>query len=220
LSLGGFWPSIAKVSDVAAVEDHPLAGPRIVEAPRARRRRLKPAIRRAEILVAAARTMRRRGAATTIEDVAQEARAARGTVYLYFPTWEALVLELRSLVLAEFGRRAAPLLSRAPADGDWPRRSEQLTSALVDFLVGLGGLREGLFHAPGVARLSPDVTAPVAELLWAGADAGHLAADDPEATARLICAAAHATADAVAAGESRERALAALGDLVRRAVAR
>ena len=208
------------MSALAAVEETPSPSQRIAEAPRHRRRRLKPAIRRAEILLAAARVMRRRGAATTIEDVAQEAGAARGTVYLYFPTWEALVLELRSLVLVEFGRRAAPLLAGTPADRDWPRGAEQLASALVDFMIGLSGLREGLFHAPGVPRLSADATAPMAAFLRAGAGAGQLAADDPESTARLICAAAHATADAIVAGEGRLRALAALGDLVRRAVAR
>ena len=170
--------------------------------------------------MAAARVMRRRGAATTIEDVAHEAGAARGTVYLYFPTWETLVLELRSLVLVEFSRRTAALLGTAPADGNWRRRAEQLTAAFVDFQVGLGGLREGLFHAPGVPRLSREVTAPIAGLLRAGAEAGELATDDPESTARLICAAAQATADAIAASEPRERALAALADLVRRATAR
>jgi len=218
LSPGGFGPSIAAVSAVETVEERP--GPRIAEAPRAPRRRLKPAFRRAEILVAAARAMRRRGAATTIEDVAHEAGAARGTVYLYFPTWERLVLDLRGLVLAEFGRRAAALIGTAPADGDWPRRAGRLTSAFADFLVGLGGLREGLFQAPGVPRLSRDVTAPITALLRAGVEAGELAADDPESTARLICAAAQATADAIAAGEPRDRALAALTDLVRRAIAR
>ena len=220
MSLDGFGPSIATVSAVVSVEEHENPSPRIAEAPRARRRRLKPAIRRAEILVAAARVMRRRGAATTIEDVAHEAGAARGTVYLYFPTWETLVLELRSLVLVEFSRRTAALLGAAPADGNWRRRAEQLTAAFVDFQVGLGGLREGLFHAPGVPRLSREVTAPIAGLLRAGAEAGELATDDPESTARLICAAAQATADAIAASEPRERALAALADLVRRATAR
>lgn len=205
---------------IAPVEDQTGPSLRIVEAPRARRRRLKPAIRRLEILVAAARAMRRRGARTTVEDVAHEAGAARGTVYLYFPTWEALVLELRRLVLAEFDLRAARLAG-APADGDWLGQAEQLARALADFLLGLGGLREALFHAPGLPRrLGQDADAPIARLLVAGADAGLLAAADPEATARLICAAAHAAADAIAAGERRPRVLAALGELVRRAVAR
>lgn len=163
--------------------------------------------------------MRRHGSATTIEDVAREAGAARGTVYLYFPTWEALVLELRRLVLAEFELRAAPLVAHAP--DDWPLRTQQLSFALVDYLVGLGGLRDGLFCAPNVPRLSArDASAPIVELLRAGVKAGQLAPDDPDSTGRLIGAAAHATADAIAAGEPRERALAALGDLARRAVTR
>ena len=60
--------------------------------------------RRDQLLAAALRLMASRGfAATSIEDVARQAGVAKGTVYLYFPTKDALlaaVLETQSLMPA------------------------------------------------------------------------------------------------------------------------
>jgi AcrR family transcriptional regulator len=204
--------AVAKASGSGAAEDR--TGPR---------RRLKPAIRRLEILEAAARVMRRMGAAANVEEVAREAKAARGTFYLYFPSWEELALELRRLVFAEFARRGAEF-TQAPADGDWAGQVDRLALAFVDFTLALGGLHEALFHGPGSqlpAGACQHTAAPLmSDVLVAGTRAGGFAVSDPEATARLIYAVMHETVDAICGGQDRERSLAAMRRVVAGALAR
>ena len=48
-------------------------------------------------LVHAATTLLRRGAAPTVAEAAEEAKVSRATAYRYFPTQEALLLEIASL---------------------------------------------------------------------------------------------------------------------------
>jgi AcrR family transcriptional regulator len=188
---------------------------------RAARRRLQPQARRSEIIEAAERAMRERGAATSAQDVVNAAGVARGTFYLYFPTWEDLVLEVRGRVFDEFERR---YLASEPTVGDvdWPQVVDRLAVAFVEYTLELGGLHHAVFH--GAAAMARPIAAAdravgrVAALLRAGSAAGGLAQTDPEATAPLIFAILHETVDLIEAGADRERSLAAMRQLLRRAL--
>jgi AcrR family transcriptional regulator len=51
------------------------------------RRRLNLEVRRQQIIEAAERLLKQNGPDVRVEDVEREAAAAKGTFYLYFPTW-------------------------------------------------------------------------------------------------------------------------------------
>ena len=72
--------------------------------PRKGRRRLKPAVRRSELLDAALRVLRSKGPAKVrVEDVTRAAGAAKGTFYLYFSSWEDLLVAVREHLLSTYG---------------------------------------------------------------------------------------------------------------------
>jgi len=188
------------------------------------RRRLAPDARKVELLEAAERVLRKRGAAETrVADVARAAGAAKGTFYLYFASWEDLLRELRKRAFSTFDRRLAPALPPADA-ADWWRLVDALAAGFVDFVLELEGLHEAIFHG-AIADERPrdpatDAVARVARFLEAGAAAGAFARLDAEPTARLVFAMLHAAADAIAAGDDRERVLRALHVTLRRVLRR
>ena len=65
------------------------------------RRRLQPDERREELLKAA-ESLLRRGGTVRVEDVVAEARAAKGTFYVYFATWDDLLMAVRARIFAAF----------------------------------------------------------------------------------------------------------------------
>ena len=82
--------------------------------PRADRRRLKPDERRAQLLEAAIQVFARRGLRRgTHADVAEACGVVVGTVFLYFPTREALLAE----VLAEVARESTAIAERCHGGG-------------------------------------------------------------------------------------------------------
>jgi AcrR family transcriptional regulator len=184
------------------------------------RRRLQPQARRTEIIEAAERVLRLRGTAAGVQDVVDEAGTARGTFYLYFPTWDALILELRRRIFNEFDRHHAAAL--AAAGGDWPGLMDRLAVAFVDFTLQLGGLHKAVFHGPATLAASATLDTAIVRieaLLRAGSKAGGLAVADPASTARLLFAVLHETVDAIEGGADHERAIAAMRQLLRRGVA-
>lgn len=189
---------------------------------RNRRRRLEPRARRQEIIEAAERLLRAHGAEVRVEDVVREAGAAKGTFYVYFATWDDLLVTVRERIFAAFDE-ANPMPADPDGSTDWPRLLEALATAFVDATVELGGLHEALFHSDFAQRRPiPADHHPVARLtflLKAGRDASVFEDVDPQPTARLLFAVIHETADAVAAGEDRERALMAMRWILRRTLA-
>jgi len=100
---------------------------------------------------------------------------------------------------------------------------ERLAIAFVEEVAAMGGLHEVLFHTD-FARRRPvaekdDPVRRLERILRAGREAGAFADLDAGPTARLIFAVIHETADAVEAGEDRERALNVLLDVVARLAA-
>lgn len=86
--------------------------------------------RRAAILAAAADAFDRLGFEQTAMDwLAERAGVAKGTLYLYFPTKEAVFLALYLRELTAWSERVQPALGRLPAN-DVPRLAGALADAL------------------------------------------------------------------------------------------
>lgn len=183
------------------------------------RRRLAPEIRRAELLAAARRLLAAQGAAVRVEDVVREAGAAKGTFYVYFATWDDLLEAIRAQLFDEF-EQTHPML--APAGGDWLAHIEARALAFVDTIVAMGLLHETIFHSDFAARRPMSAEfhphGRLAKVLRAGQAAGALGRFDAGATARLLFAVIHETADAVADGGDRERWASAMRDVLRQAL--
>lgn len=185
------------------------------------RRRLNPDQRRRELLTTAERLLRLRGTAVRVEDVVAAAGAAKGTFYAYFDTWLDLLDTIRAEQVTAFRGTLAPLLGDPPLGG-WERVLPDLATALIDFIIGLEGLHEVLFHSdfPRLRPLPPTEKPPavIAGIIRRGQAAHAYAAVDPDATAILLFAIIHETADAIVAGADRARALAALHEMLHRSL--
>jgi AcrR family transcriptional regulator len=183
------------------------------------RRRLRPDIRRLEIIEAAEKLLKKHGTAVRVEDVVAEAKAAKGTFYAYFATWDDLLETIRSDKVAEVEKAAAPILAFG-AQTDWRRVLPSLAVVLIDFIVASQGLHEALFHS-AFTRNRPEpphkrLAARLAQILTAGMAAGAYAKLDAEPTGALVSAVIHETADRILAGADRERALEALDHALHR----
>ena len=169
---------------------------------------MEPDARREEILVAAERILRRSAANDVrVEDIVREAGAAKGTFYLYFPSFDALLVALRERVFVEFDARY-PLPA---AVKDWSRLSDFLAAGFVDFTLGLGGLHHALFHGTAMQALeSFGAVSRIAAFIEAGMKAGAFTKLDAQPVARLTFAMLHEAVDAIEAGEDRPRVLRSL----------
>lgn len=182
------------------------------------RRRLDPLARRLEIIDAAERLLAVDGAAVRVEDVAREARAAKGTFYVYFATWEDLLEAIRGRLL---GRLHDLMALPTEADGpiDWLALMDRLGEVFVAFNLELGALHDVLFHSDFARdRPIPAAEAPTVYLtaiIKAGQEAGQFAAVDPVPLARLLFAVVHEAADSVRDGADQSRTLATLRAMVR-----
>jgi AcrR family transcriptional regulator len=183
-----------------------------------RRRRLSPEARKLEIVEAAERLLQAQGARVRVEDVVREAGVAKGTFFLYFPTWDDLLETVRARLATEFETTHAP-----PPDAaiDWAERVETQAAAFVDFTQSRRGIGEAVFHSDFAQRRPQalDAVTRLASAIRSGQAVGAFGPVDPEPTARLLFAAIHDAADAVAAGGEREAILTALKTLLRRALA-
>jgi AcrR family transcriptional regulator len=183
------------------------------------RRRLSPELRRAELLHAAEKVIRKLGHQARVEDVVEEAGAAKGTFFVYFPTWLDLVIALRARAFEQFDGQYPLKTGKTP---DWTSITLRLAEGFVDFTVGMGKLHDVIFH--GEIEGEPEgaggsAIARIAALIRAGQTAGQFGRLDPEPAARALFAMLHATADAVAAGAPRDKEVATLRLLIRRCLA-
>ncbi len=96
--------------------------------PRARRKAERPS----EILEAAFEEFAEKGfVAARLEDVARRAGVTKGTIYVYFPTKEAVFLAMSEAFSQEMGARLAVFLAEAP------REEAALAEAALDYFYGL-----------------------------------------------------------------------------------
>lgn len=184
------------------------------------RRRLSPEARKLEIVEAAERLLQAHGARVRVEDVVREAGVAKGTFFLYFPTWDDLLETVRDRLASEFDA-AYPLPTEVEGPVDWPALVDSQAGAFIDFTLSRRGVGEALFHSDFAERrpLALNAIDRLSAVIRAGQEAEAFGPVDPEPTARLIFAAIHEAADAVARGGERATILAALQSLLRRTLA-
>lgn len=149
----------------------------------------------------------------------REAAAAKGTFYLYFPTWDDLLEAIRERIIKAF-EEAHPIQIGGDSGLDWPSLLDRLAIAFVDAVVAMGGLHTVLFHTDFARRRPlPEDDNPISRLtgvVRAGREAGAFADVDAHLIGRLLFAVIHETADAVEAGEDRNRSLDAMRWILRR----
>jgi AcrR family transcriptional regulator len=182
------------------------------------RRRLSPEARKLEIVEAAERLLNAHGQRVRVEDVVREAGVAKGTFFLYFPTWDDLLETVRARLVAEL-EAAYPM--PAGRRVDWADLVETHAIGFVDFTLTRQGIGEAIFHSDFAQRrpLTHTGVDRLAEVIRAGQAAKAFGSVDPEPTARLLFAAIHEAGDAIAAGGDRTATLAALATLLRRTLA-
>lgn len=184
------------------------------------RRRLQPEARKQEILEASVRLFNARGGQVRVEDVTREAGVAKGTFFLYFPTWDDLLEAVRQRLIVEFDT-ANPQPIEADGPIDWLGLVESQAAAFIDFTLSRQGLGDAIFHSDFAERrpLADNGILRIAAVIRAGQEAHAFGPVDPDPTARLLFATIHETADAVARGADRAASLAALNHLLRRTLA-
>ena len=185
-----------------------------------RRRRLQPQARKLEIIEAAERLIHAQGSQVRVEDVVREAGVAKGTFFLYFPTWDDLLETVRGRLVADFDA-AHPLPTEVEGPIDWPALVEAQACAFIDFTLSRRGFGEAVFHSDFAERrpLADNGILRLTAVIRAGQEAEAFGPVDPEATARLLFAAIHEAADTLADGADRAATLAALKNLLRRTLA-
>jgi AcrR family transcriptional regulator len=184
------------------------------------RRRLQPEARKLEIVEAAERLLQAEGSRVRVEDVVRAAGVAKGTFFHYFPTWDDLLETVRRRLVSEFDA-AYPLPSEVGGPVDWPGLVDAQASAFIDFTLARRGIGEAVFHSDFAERrpLADNAVLRLSAVIRAGQEAGAFGPVDPETTARLMFAAIHEAADAVAGGADRGAMLGALRRLLRQALA-
>ncbi len=116
---------------------------------RGTRRRLKPAMRRAELLAAAIRVLQDRDPDTVrVDEVTQAAGTAKGNFYRYFPSWNELLLAVREHFLAQYAGQVRQRLAAVEERADAWAALEMECIRFVDLLIDLGTLHKVLFHGP------------------------------------------------------------------------
>jgi AcrR family transcriptional regulator len=150
--------------------------------------------RREHILQAAERLLEHYGPQkTTVADVAREAGIGVGTVYLEFPSKEAII-EALSRARHEAVLEAMRSASKRP-DATWAERLSGVMDARLEaYLAQASGSAHArdLFHCPNPAVKSAsqwfhdEERALVTELLEAGLSAGEFEVADTALTARVI----------------------------------
>lgn len=180
------------------------------------RRRLPPETRKLQILEAAERLLQARGAEVRVEDIAAEAGVAKGTVFLYFPSLDDLLVALRKRFIRAFDSGNPEPIE---ADGaiDWLELIPRQAAAFIDFAAARYRLGSVLFHPDLMARrpMSDAGVSRMEAIIRAGQEAEAFAPVDPAATAGLLFAAIHHALDVVAASGDRDAMVGALRHLIR-----
>jgi AcrR family transcriptional regulator len=200
-------------------------------APTTRLRTRKPrSQRRADLLQAAVERFTAKGIErTTIDEIVGAAGVAKGTFYLYFDSKEQVVAALRTEMVERSLVSADAFVRGVREDEPWA----VLRSTIEGFVDHLLGNRDRvrLFAQVGISAATDEVFAEcdrkvdeaIAAGIRAGIERGAFDVQDPPMTAALLRNAVEGTVNAaILAGDDpdRDRLLAAIQDLVRRAIGR
>jgi AcrR family transcriptional regulator len=149
--------------------------------------------------------------------VARAAGAAKGTFYLYFSTWNDLLVAVRDRLLSTYASEAsARAASVAPAE--WWQTIESECVRFVDYVLELGELHRAIFHGPVADRpidAALSAEALIERLLKSGIAAGACRPVDVPAAAALLFSVLHTTADEIARSGRREQRIESTLDLLR-----
>ena len=183
-----------------------------------KRRRLHPDVRRVELLEAALGVLMSRGSTNArVEDVTKAAGAAKGTFYLYFSSWDDLLVEVREHLLSKYITEMRKRFE-VEALSDWWAAFEKECVHFVDFIEELGDLHEAVFHGPIADRpidkaISSETI--IAGMLIKGIESGGCRPVEGDAAARLFFSLLHTTGDSIVKTGERERYLNSMFDLFR-----
>ena len=175
-----------------SAKPHPPRSPR---SPRTK----PPEARRDELIGAAQRLFLAQGVApTTIEQITQGAKVAKGTFYLYFSSKEDLLAALGDrFAQTHLGGIEAALAQRDA--GDWPGRLSTWVKACALGHLDAIKLHDTLFREarkPTREGLVENIVIDhLSALLRAGTDAGAWAVDAPDLTAVFLFSALHGAVD-------------------------
>lgn len=176
-----------------------------------RRRVRAPQLRRTALLDAAERLFIEKGvAATTVDDITAAAQVAKGTFYVYFPSWDALMFALLDRFILGFCEHARQAMGRHRAD-NWEARLRTWFETALDWMLGQLALHDMLFHDMhrGDREIMKDnpVITQLSDLLREGTQAGTWQVADSRALATMMFYAMHGLADeAVVQGTLDKRA--------------
>lgn len=183
-----------------------------------KRRRLRPDARRVELLEAALSVLRSRGPINArVEDVTEAAGAAKGTFYLYFSSWDDLLVKVRAHLLSQYISEMRTRFA-AEARSDWWAAFENECVRFVAFIEELGELHEAVFHGPIADRPIDNAIsseAIIAGMLRTGIESGECRPVEINAAARLLFAVLHTTVDCIIKTGERDRYLCTMFDLLR-----
>jgi TetR/AcrR family fatty acid metabolism transcriptional regulator len=169
-----------------------------------KRRVVKPSEqRRTEILQAALNLFSEKGfGETTVEDVAQAAGVAKGTIYLYFRSKEHLLLALKKQFMSGLVDALTDLIAEAVerlSAGeplDYRDIIDDIFQAIIDYHCRQRDAVEVVVRqnpgpdlVPEVLELEKDFLALLTSAFRAGAEYGIIHTEDPEMCARLVNAA-------------------------------
>jgi AcrR family transcriptional regulator len=166
---------------------------------KARPRTKPPEVRREEIMNAAQRLFLAQGvAATSIDDIADGADVAKGTVYLHFASRQALLTALGERFAEQHLARIKVAIS-AKAEQDWAGKLAAWAEAGIAFYLDSIALHDMLFHearAPTREGLVDNLVIDhLASLLSAGSAASAWSVDDARFTAVFLFSGMHGIVD-------------------------
>jgi AcrR family transcriptional regulator len=185
--------------------------------------------RREDLLAAGLRVFRARGVGgATVAAIAAEAGTAKGNVYRYFDSKEALLAALKGRFLDELAADALRLTAGVGTD-DWGSLADAFVAGMIDFMLERADLVWVFAADPGApSSVDPfreteaQIVAVIADGIRAGVAAGAFDVDDPDTTAFLL---EHALSTSVehliVYGDGdidRDRLVAATQQLARRAL--
>jgi AcrR family transcriptional regulator len=185
---------------VGAVE-RPSDAPRALEQVRRTRTTKPPDQRRREILQAALELFRDRGfEATAVQAIAERADVAAGTVYLYFPSKDAILLalaeEFEAGLVDRFAATSEQVLAEEDASGDlvgYEEVVDRLLDAFVRYSLDHRAVAEIVSRQLGRLACARDgailggaLTNLLADVIRAGERLGYVHTSDPTVTAYLL----------------------------------
>lgn len=183
------------------VQSKPSQAPRALDQARRPRVTKAPDERRREILEAATQLFHERGYdVATVQAIAAKAGVAAGTVYLYFPSKEAILVALQedfeTGLLDRFGEIAGAVLAEEEASGEivgYQEVVDRLINGIVAYSLDRRAVCEVMARHGGRSTIAPDdallaggLTELLGRVISEGVRLGYIHTSDPEMAAYLL----------------------------------